>query len=139
MVVDGIVGPWFLPHWLRIAGSLEPPTHYVVLRPSRQVSLARAISRRAPDELVDPDPVDKMFNAFEDLGSFEAHVLDSSGLDIDTTVGAIRQGLTDGRYILDPADRMHDMKRLAVKFGIEPPDDPRRSPNVDRHNPPEDI
>ena len=121
--VDGIIGPWFLPHWLRAARGPDA-THYVVLRPSRQVALARALTRRAPEALVDPDPVAKMFNAFEDLGGFEAHVLDTSNLDVDKTVRAIKQGLAGGRYLLDPADKPHDMQRLGVKFGIEPPDDP---------------
>jgi hypothetical protein len=101
------------------------------LRPSRQVALARAIGRRAPDDLVDPHPVGKMFDAFEDLGSFEAHVLDSSSQDLDATVAAVQKGLRDGRYVVNPSDEADDMDRLALKFGIDPPDDhrgPARAP-----------
>jgi AAA domain len=120
--VDGIIGPWFLPHWRKVAGA-SSPTHYLVLRPSRQVALARAIGRRGSGDLIDPEPVGKVFDAFEDLGSFEAHVLDSSSHDIDATVARIQKGLRDGRYLLDPVDEGDDTGRLAVKFGIDPPDD----------------
>jgi hypothetical protein len=119
--VDGIIGPWFLPHWLQMAGRRRP-THYFVLRPSRQIALMRAIDRRAPDDLVNPNPVGTMFDAFADLGRFEAHVLDSSSQDIDATVTAIQEGLRDGRCLLDPTVEADDMDRLALKLGVDPPD-----------------
>jgi adenylate kinase family enzyme len=114
--VDSIIGPWFLPHWLAAA---PEPAHYVILRPSRQVALARATGRSGRDDLVDPDPVGTMFGVFEDLGWFETHVLDSSSQDIDATIRATRAGLRDGRYLLT-ADGEPDMRRLAAKFGIDP-------------------
>lgn len=49
--VDGIIGPWFPPHWLQIAGRARPP-HYFVLRPSRQIAVMRAIGRRAPRHIL---------------------------------------------------------------------------------------
>jgi RecA/RadA recombinase len=119
--VDGIIGPWFLPHWLQMAGRGRP-THYFVLRPSRRIAGRRAMSRRATDDLVDPLPVTTMFDVFEDLGSFEAHVLDSSSQDISATLVAIREGLRGGRYLLDPSSEAIDMNRLALKFGVDPPD-----------------
>jgi RecA/RadA recombinase len=119
--VDGIIGPWFLPHWLQMAGRGRP-THYFVLRPSRRIAGRRAMSRRAMDDLVDPLPVTTMFDVFEDLGSFEAHVLDSSSQDISATLVAIQEGLRGGRYLLDPSSEAVDMNRLALKFGVDPPD-----------------
>jgi RecA/RadA recombinase len=119
--VDGIIGPWFLPHWLQIAGRARP-THYFVLRPSRQIAGVRATDRRASDNLVDPRPIAAMFDVFDDLGCFEAHVLDSSSQDIGATVAAIQEGLRDGHYLLDPSYEAADMDRLAVKFAIDPPD-----------------
>jgi len=119
--VDGIIGPWFLPHWLHMAGRGRP-THYFVLRPSRQIAGLRATSRQAPDDLVDPHPVAAMFDVFEDLGSFEAHVLDSSSQEIGATVAAIQTGLRDGRYLLRPNEEAIDMDRLALRFGIDQPD-----------------
>lgn len=119
--VDGIIGPWFLPHWLHTTGRGRP-THYVVIRPSRQIAATRASGRRAPGDLVDPHPVAAMFDVFEDLGNFEAHVLDSSSQVISATATAIQEGLRDGRYLLAPSDEAGDMDRLAAKFGIDTPD-----------------
>jgi len=130
--VDGIIGPWFLPHWLQIAGRGRPP-HYFVLRPSRQIAGMRATGRLAPGDLVDPHPVAAMFEVFEDLGCFEAHVLDSSSQDISATVAAIQEGLRDGRHLLDPSYEAIDMARLALKFGIDPPDG-YRGPAPTRHS-----
>jgi hypothetical protein len=119
--VDGIIGPWFLPHWLQTAG-LGRPTHYLVLRPSRQIAGMRAAGGRASGDLVDPHPIAAMFDVFEDLGCFEAHVLDSSDHDIGATVAAIQQAIRDGSYLLDPGEEAIDMDRLALKFGVDPPD-----------------
>jgi hypothetical protein len=82
----------------------------------------RAIGRRAPGDLVDPHPAAAMFDVFEDLGCFEAHVLDSSSQDISARVPAIQEGLRDGRYLLDPDYEAIDMDRLALTFGVDPPD-----------------
>jgi hypothetical protein len=59
-----------------------------------------------------------MFDVFENLGSFEAHVVDSSSQDISVTVAAIQEGLHDGRYLLDPSYEAIDMDRLALTFGV---------------------
>ena len=118
--VDGIIGPWFLRYWLEIVEE-RSPTHYVVLRPSRQVAMARAIGRKAADDLIDPEPIERMFDAFTDLGSFEAHVFDSTTQDADATVRAVRKDLAADRYLLDPDDGAEDMGRLAAKYGIDPP------------------
>lgn len=120
--VDGIIGPWFLPYWWQIVGDRRP-TYYVVLRPSRQAALARAVGRHAEDDLIDPGPIGKMFDAFTDLGTFEAHTLDSSSQDVDATVMALKNGLGSRRYLLRPGDGVEDMTRLAAKFGIDAQDD----------------
>jgi AAA domain len=117
--VDGIVGPWFLPHWL----SAVPPSEsirYLILRPSRVVALARAIGRTGPDDLADADPVASMYSAFEDLGVFEDHVLDSSGQEPAATAEAADSGLNAGGYALT-TEGAHDMSRLAAKFAVAPP------------------
>lgn len=93
-----------------------------MLRPSRQIAALRATGREGSGDLIDPKPVARMFDVFEDLGCFEAHVLDSSGQDIDATVAALQEALRRGCYLLDPSEEAADMDRLALKFGIDPPD-----------------
>ena len=87
VVVDGIIGPWYLDlvtDELRRAGA---DVHYVVLRPRLEVALARATSRagdeRVPGHraLVDEGPIRLMWEQFQDLGPYERHVVDNSALD----------------------------------------------------------
>jgi hypothetical protein len=78
--------------------------------------------RAQPEDLVDPIPIDAMYNAFEDLGLFESHVVDSSDQDLTATVGAIEEHLDDGFFALTGRQES-DMRRLATKFGIHSTDE----------------
>lgn len=103
VVVDGIVGPWLLGRFLGAVHAYAPPGRplaYVVLRPSRQISAVRAASRSGSKDLVAPEPVAAMYDAFEELGPYESHVLDSSTLSLEATVTALRRRLADGTFDL---------------------------------------
>lgn len=101
-VVDGIVGPWMLDHVLdRAREHPDLPLDYAVLRPERDVALARAQTRTAPDALVDSAPILAMWDQFADLGPFERHALDTSVLGVDETVGAVRAAVVGGRLRLE--------------------------------------
>lgn len=96
-VVDGIVGPWMLGHVLAEARRHPTvPLHYVVLRPARDVALARAQARTAPDALVDEIPIRTMWDQFADLGRFESHVVDTTAQDAAATVDAVRAAVESG-------------------------------------------
>jgi energy-coupling factor transporter ATP-binding protein EcfA2 len=96
VVVDGIIGPWLLAPFTREADST---VHYSVLRPSAASAMDRATARGAP-WLVDPEPIAKMYAAFENLGEYERHVIDSTELDIDETVRALHHRLVGGQLLL---------------------------------------
>ncbi|KGM03566.1 AAA family ATPase [Cellulomonas cellasea] len=96
-VVDGVVGPWMLDRFLAAAPpGRDVPVDYVVLRPQREVTLARATAR-GPGALVEEGPVRQMWDAFADLGAFEAHVLDTSGEDAATTTERVARAVASGR------------------------------------------
>jgi hypothetical protein len=124
--VEGIVGPWLVAHWLHDADP-DAPIHYVILRPSRQEAHSRAMRRTGPDDVIDPAPIAAMFDAFQNLGAFEAHVVDSSGLDVEATVRTLKEGIREGRFLLpitherQTADYEYDMARLAERYGIKAP------------------
>ena len=46
VIVDGIVGPWFIEHFCTAAGFASAPIHYLVLRPDEASTVQRAPSRR---------------------------------------------------------------------------------------------
>ena len=92
VLVAGIIGPWMLPPFRAAAGG---PLHYVVLRPSADVAMARAVARTEP-ALVDPAPIEKMQGAFADLGELERHVLDSTRQGVTATVDEVAARLAAG-------------------------------------------
>jgi cytidylate kinase len=95
VVVDGIVGPWFLPPFRAAALTLS----YVVLRSTLDVTLDRA-RRRLGEELKDVGAITGLHGAFSELGDLERHVIDTTGLDVDATVAAVRRAVASGEYRL---------------------------------------
>ena len=93
VVVEGIVGPWFLDTFVPAVGEIA--VHYVVIRPSAETAMARAVAREAP-ALVDPEPISHMYRAFEELGPHEHHVIDTSGHEVDDTVAEVLGRLDAG-------------------------------------------
>jgi predicted kinase len=95
VVLDALVGPWLLDEVEAQARPLGVEVRYVVLRPSRQVALARATARGTGERvtghppLTDPGPVLRMWDAFADLGPSEDRVIDTTDLDPEETADAV--------------------------------------------------
>jgi hypothetical protein len=99
VIVDGIVGPWFIE---RFCAALQPALeqiHYFVLRPDEATALHRA-RNRDPDALTATEPIQAMYRQFTDLGPYERHVIDSTTLDPTATAERIQQALTTGQFIV---------------------------------------
>ncbi|HVV35980.1 MAG TPA: AAA family ATPase [Acidimicrobiales bacterium] len=94
VVVDGIIGPWFLD---RFRVEVASPLQYVVVRPTRTAAFARA-AHRPPRSGDNPEAVAKMYDEFESLGVFERCVVDNSMHTVDETVDAIVKGLQEGVF-----------------------------------------
>ncbi|WP_134324959.1 AAA family ATPase [Cumulibacter soli] len=103
-VVDGVVGPWMLGTFLDASDNSDlPPLHYVVLRPGREETVRRAIARSEPEALIDPGPVDSMWQQFADLGALESHVIDTTSHGPADTLQAVTDAVKSGRYRLSSA------------------------------------
>jgi len=95
VVVEGIVGPWYLDIVIDELRRSAVDGHYVVLRPPLDVALQRATSRAGDERipghraLVDPEPIRHMWEAFAELGRYEANAIDNSGLTPDGTAALI--------------------------------------------------
>jgi cytidylate kinase len=98
VVVDGIVGPWFLPPFRAAAERDRLAVSYIVLRPDLATTLARA--RERVGELTLVDAISGMHGAFERLGDLEGHAIDTGGLDAEQTAAEVRRALASGRYRL---------------------------------------
>lgn len=99
VVVDGIVGPWFLPPFRAAAERDHLAVSYVVLRPGLDTTLSRA-KQRVGRELRDVDAITGLHAAFERLGELESHAIDTGDLDAEQTTAEIRRVLASGEYRL---------------------------------------
>jgi uncharacterized protein YndB with AHSA1/START domain/cytidylate kinase len=75
VVLDGVVGPWFLPalleEWTNVAR-----VDYVILRATREEALARVLQRDGPST---SHRVHAMHGAFEEAEGYAGHVIETTG------------------------------------------------------------
>jgi tRNA uridine 5-carbamoylmethylation protein Kti12 len=96
VVVDGIVGPWFIHPFRR----LRLPLHYIVLRPALEVAVERCRTRDG-DTLTDPDVMRGLHHQFSMLNEFESYVIDTVAQSPDQTLAAVEAAPLSGRFRLD--------------------------------------
>jgi predicted kinase len=99
VIVDGIIGPWFVERFCAAADPASEHIHYLVLRPDEATTLHRAV-HRGFEALTATEPVQTMYRQFADLGPYEHHVIDSTVLDPAATAERIQQALTEGEFLL---------------------------------------
>jgi hypothetical protein len=95
VVVDGIVGPWFIHPF----GRLGLPLHYIILRPALDTAIERC-RYRGGDTLADPETISALHRQFSMLGEFEKYVIETAGYSLDETLAAVQAGLVNGRFRL---------------------------------------
>jgi predicted kinase len=102
VVLEGIVGPWYLELVAEPLARHGVETHYTVLRPDQAVTLARARSRVGEESvpghpaLTDTEPVTHMWEQFSDLGALEPHVFDNGALDPEQTAALVWSRYSSG-------------------------------------------
>lgn len=101
VILDGIIGPWFIERFCAAADLASEQIHYLVLRPDAATSMRRAIDR-GPAALTATEPVQSMYAQFADLGPYERRVIDSTTLDPAATADRIEQALTQRQFTLAP-------------------------------------
>ena len=89
VIVDGIVGPWFLEPWLNI-----------VLRASKKETMKRAVERSKLDRKTNIELVETMWEQFSGLGVYESNVIDTTTFTIKDTVSAIKERVACGTSLL---------------------------------------
>lgn len=99
VVVDGIIGPWFLAPFRKAADQDGWSMAYVVLRPDLTTTLRRGQDRPEP-ELTDAEALQGLHGAFADLGALESHAIDTTRLDAVQTAAEVRKAVASGSYLL---------------------------------------
>ena len=82
VIVDGIVGPWFLEPWLNIVQE-HYEVHYSKLDRETNIEL-----------------VETMWNQFSNLGIYELNVIDTTTHSIKDTVSAVKEKIVSGTALL---------------------------------------
>jgi len=95
VVVDGIIGPWFLEPFK----ALTVPLHYIVLRPVLDVSIRRC-RERGGDTLTDPMPITALYQQLSSLGELERHVLRTKGHSPQDTLNEVTRAVYSGAFRL---------------------------------------
>ena len=99
VIVDGIVGPWFLEPWKALAQE-DYEVHYIVLRASKQETMKRAVERSKLDRKTNIELVETMWEQFSSLGVYESNVIDTTTFTIKDTVSAIKERVACGTSLL---------------------------------------
>ena len=99
VIVDGIVGPWFLEPWKALAQE-DYEVHYIVLRASKKETMKRAVERSKLDRKPNIELVETMWEQFSGLGVYESNVIDTTTFTIKDTVSAIKERVACGTSLL---------------------------------------
>ncbi|MFI4934075.1 MAG: AAA family ATPase [Caulobacterales bacterium] len=97
VIVDGVVGPWFLDIYREAAARLGLALDYVILRADRATVVARARDREATP-LADYPP--NIYEGFADLGPLEPHAVETGQQAVEPLVASLRRQLAEGRFRL---------------------------------------
>lgn len=85
VIVDGIVGPWFLEPWRNVARE-GYEVHYIILRASKEMTMKRAVERSKLDRKTNIELVETMWIQFNSLDEYEDYVIDTTNISVDETV-----------------------------------------------------
>ena len=97
VVLDGVVGPWFLAI-LRDGIGAAVSVSYIVLRAPEDLALRRVRERQGPGASA---AVRHMVAAFADLGTLQRHALDTEGRTVAEVLTAAQRGLAGGTFRLE--------------------------------------
>jgi predicted kinase len=96
-IFDGIVIPrWTLGVIRETLGAVGIPVAYAVLRASHDVCAGRVHAREGNPEAFEPGVLAAISSEFDDLGEFERHAIDVSGMDAEQSASAVRARLAEG-------------------------------------------
>jgi predicted kinase len=95
VVLDGIIGPWFLARFR----TLTVPLHYIVLRPPLDLAIQRC-RERGGDTLADPGPITALHRQLSSLSELEPHVLLTEDLNRQELLHKVVAALQSGAFRL---------------------------------------
>ena len=99
VIVDGIIGPWFLEPWQNIVQDAYE-VHYIILRASKEVTMRRALNRSKLDQETNTKVVEIMWDQFNHLGAYESYVIDTTHDSLSDTVAKLKEAIESKTHLL---------------------------------------
>lgn len=99
VIVDGIIGPWFLTPWLAIARD-GYEVHYIILRASKEETMKRAVGRAKLEKDLNVELVETMWEQFHHLESYESNVVDTTNDSIQETALIVKRIISNKTLVL---------------------------------------
>ena len=99
VIVDGIVGPWFLEPWRAIVRE-GYEVHYIVLRAGKGETMKRAVKRSKLDRKTNIELVETMWEQFCYLVTYESNVIETTIYSIQETVFAVKDKIASRTALL---------------------------------------
>ena len=99
VIVDGIVGPWFLTPW-KEAVQEGYEIHYIILRADKEETMKRAIERTKLNRDTNIELVEVMWKQFVNLGDYEPFVINTTDCSIEKTVSIIKEHIKERKHLL---------------------------------------
>lgn len=99
VIVDGIIGPWFLEPWIKTARE-HYEVHYIILRADKDETMKRATGRAKLDRETNMELVEGMWEQFMDLQQYETWVIDTTKDSVEETVSVIKNRIREKTHLL---------------------------------------
>ena len=127
VIVDGIIGPWFLKPWQSLVRE-HYEVHYIILRASKEETLKRAVERSKLDRKTNIELVETMWEQFSNLGIYELNVIDTTTHSIKDTVSAVQEKIASKRttlveeseltHVADPDNPTKEFENRQERFAL---------------------
>ena len=88
VIVDGVIGPWFLEPWLKIVQA-GYEVHYIILRASKKETIKRAAGRSKLDRETNILLVEIMGELVHTLATSERSVIDPTAQPVEDTAAIV--------------------------------------------------
>ncbi len=100
VIIDGIVGPWFLPILQTAFAKANAPTSYVIVRADEKIAIDRCLFRDRAEAVREMEGIRGLHSAFANVGNLEPHVVNTSSISAAEAARQIREALPGGRFLI---------------------------------------
>lgn len=99
VIVDGIIGPWFLAPWMKIVQE-GFEVHYIVLKADKEETMKRAIERTKLTKETNIELVEVMWEQSPRLVIMNQFVINTTDYSIGKTVSIIKEHIKGRKHLL---------------------------------------